>query len=282
VIPKLPTEYVPFPQPEGITLRSSDLKRHISELNRWLKQWVDTGSNPFIHKRLYQIRFPRCIQDAYMALSCYFKKTPSNEQVIARITEDNATQLLQDYTVSTEEPKPAQHIGMAPNPIDCLEYVARVQALLVYQFLGLYDGDIRMRYLALSRIPALYSWVQQLLAHFAQTTQLGSTLGSPASRDEGSLACGVQAQYVMLQQSGTILCQSNIMYTPRKGAWEADSSLAWEKVSSNADLTLVQIADSRQVFTSLGPDHVDDFTMLILEMRSGIDQVKRWGARVEG
>ncbi|KEF56097.1 uncharacterized protein A1O9_07678 [Exophiala aquamarina CBS 119918] len=298
----VPTEeYEPFPQPEGTTLRSSDLKRHVSKINRWFQQWVNTGSNPFIHKQLYRTHFPRCMQDAYMALSCYLKKTPSNEQVVLRIIEERATQLLQDYAVSAVEASPDQHTSSTPNPIDCLEYVARVQALLVYQFLGLYDGDIRMRFVAESRIPALYSSVQQLLDRYTRTTHPGNTLNSPARRDRVSfgsaelptlcsahlawddwilaetirrtaiVACGVQAVYLVLQQSGSMPCQTNITYTPQKEAWEADSSLAWEKVSSTKDMTLVQITDTKQVFTSVGLENVDDFTMLILEMRNGID-----------
>lgn len=115
-----------------------------------------------------------------MALSCYLKKTTSNEQVVTHIIEDRATQLLQDYAVPAAESR-QEHDGMVTNALDILEQIARVQALLIYQFLGLYDGDIRMRYLAESLIPELYSWVQQLLDQYSQTTCLGSTLISPTA-----------------------------------------------------------------------------------------------------
>lgn len=181
-----------------------------------------------------------------MALSCHIKKTTSNEQVVTQIIEDRATQLLQDYAVPTAEPRQEQDSRVA-NALDILEQIARVQALLIYQFLGLYDGDIRMRYLAQSLIPELYSWVQQLLDQSSQTGCLGSTLASPAARDQTSfysveihtpipdhlawydwilaetirrtviVACGVQALYIVLQQGGNIPCQGNIMYTPHKG-----------------------------------------------------------------
>jgi hypothetical protein len=298
-----------FPQPEGITLRSDDLKRHISRINRWLHQWVDTGSNPFIHQRLYKTRFPRCIQDAYLALSCYLKQTTSNEQVVTQIIEDRATQLLQDYAVPTSESR-QEHDGRVANSLDILEQIARVQALLIYQYLGLYDGDIRMRYLAESLIPELYSWVQELFDQYSKTACLGSTLTSSAARDQTFsvslhapspdniawydwilaetirrtviVACGVQALYIVLQQGGKIPCQGNIMYTPHKGMWEADSSLAWRKQCSETDITLVQTADTKQVFAKLGPESVDDFAILVLEIRNGIERVERWETRVEG
>lgn len=71
------------------------------------------------------------------------------------------------------------------------------------------------------------------------------------------------------------------MYTPHKGMWEAGSSLAWGKQFSEADITLVQTADTKQVFTRLGPESIDDFARLILEIRNGMERVERWETRIE-
>lgn len=297
-----------FPQPDGSTLRSIAIvgKLHTSTINRWLRQWVDTGSNPFIHKWLYKTRFPRCIQDAYMVLSCYLKKTASNDQVITHIIEDRVTQLLQDYAVPSAQAQNEQAAtDSVPTGLDNLEHIARVQALLIYQYLGLYDGDIRMRFVAEGLIPVLYSWVQQMFEHYSRTACVGSTLDLQPIRDLASidplkpsarnsdqsawyewiiaetirrttiLACGVQTLYIVLQQGGTIPCQKNIMYTPHKGLWEADSPIAWEKLCEKTNVTLVQTADSKQVLATLGAESVDDFATLVLQVRNGTSGVER-------
>lgn len=290
-------------QLEATIPRFIDVKCHTTTIKRWLQQWVDTGTNPFIHKWLYAAHFPRCIQDAYLALSCYLRKTTTNERVVAQIFEDRATQLLQDYAVASDETREGQ-TGAVPVVSDSLEHIARVQALLLYQFIGLYDGDIRMRHLAESHIPVLYSWVQQMFEHYSKTTYAGSTLDSQTIRDLASfdsvesfvrnsdhfawyewitaetirrttiIACGVQTLYIVLQQGGTIPCQKNILYTPNKGLWEAESSMDWEKLCSETDATLVQTADSNQVLTTLGPAGVDDFAMLILQIQTGMTGMK--------
>lgn len=298
----------PFPQPDGNSLRSLAIagKLHTSTINRWLRQWVDTGSNPFIHKCLYKTRFPRCIQDAYMVLSCYLKKTASNDQVVTHIIQDRVTQLLQDYAVpSAQAQNEPAATDSAPTALDNLEHIARVQALLIYQYLGLYDGDIRMRFVAEGLIPVLYSWVQQMFEHYSRTACAGSTLDLQSIRDPASfgplesyarnsdqstwyewiiaetirrttiIAFGVQTLYIVLQQGGTIPCQKNIMYTPHKGLWEADSSIAWEKLCSKTNVTLVQTAESQQVLATLGAESVDDFAMLVIQVRNSTRGVER-------
>ncbi|KAK5054573.1 hypothetical protein LTR84_001464 [Exophiala bonariae] len=279
------------------TLRFIDVKCHVVTIRRWLHQWVDTGSNPFIHKLLYMAYFPRCIQDAYLALSCYLRKATSNERLVTQIIEDRATQLIQDHAVVSGKAREGQ-VGTVPVSSASFAHIARVQALLVYQFIGLYDGDIRMRHLAEGRIPVLYSWAQQMFEHYSRTTYAGSTLDSQIIRDLASfhsvesairnsddfawyewitaetirrtaiIACGMQTLYIVLQQGGTIPCQKDIMYTPNKGLWEAESSMDWEKLCSETNATLVQTADVKQVLTTLGPASLDDFAT-VLQISSG-------------
>ncbi|KAK9321361.1 hypothetical protein V1517DRAFT_262527, partial [Lipomyces orientalis] len=100
------------------------------------------GSNPFIHSRLYRTRFPRCVQDAYTALSCYLHKTASNEDTIFQIIEDRAKHLLVEHGIPSADSLP-EKVSSNSFTLDSLEHIARVQALLVYQILDLYDGDIR-------------------------------------------------------------------------------------------------------------------------------------------
>ena len=143
-----------------------DLRRLVRKLHRWLKQWLERGSNPFIHRT----RFPRYIQDAYTTLSSYFHKTVSNEQIVLKIIEDRVTRLL------------LENSDTDPAALDPLEHIARVQALLVYQVLGFYDGDVRLRCLAEIHIPVLYDWMRQVVERASRATCLGSCVVSSTNQ----------------------------------------------------------------------------------------------------
>ncbi|KAK9355882.1 hypothetical protein V1523DRAFT_403749 [Lipomyces doorenjongii] len=293
-----------FPQAEQNLSGIIDLKRHIITIHRWLTQWVEKGSNPFIHSRLYRNRFPRCVQDAYTALSCYLHKTASNEQTIFQIIADRAQQLVENGIPSADSS--LENISTSSLTLDSLEHIARVQALLVYQVLGLYDGDIRLRHLAETHIPVLNSWMQQMVEHASQAVCLGGSIISSAHeqtavgfglsdiahcenllwyswilaesiRRTWVIASGIQAIYLMIKQGGEVPCQGGMMFTTRQGVWEAQSALAWEKLCSEVNVGLIQMAEADKLFTEVAPEDVNDFSKVILEATFGVERMERWG-----
>jgi len=135
--------------PESASMRprsAVDLSHAIAQVHRWLAQWVDGDSNPFIHQQLYRHRFPQCIQDAYMALSCYLNRKPRNEQAIFHIIEEKARQLVEQDSLPINLTLRAVSMGSAG--LDPFTQLARAQALLIYQMISLYDGNIRLRCVA--------------------------------------------------------------------------------------------------------------------------------------
>lgn len=137
---------------------SSTLLDHVETIKDWQRRWVQTGSNPYIHTNVYRFRMPRCVQDAYTTLSAYIERTPENKSVIARIVEDRVRQLLDDQPDGIEGDQEETHGALGP-----FENLARVHALHIYQSIGLFDGDIRLRHVAETQIPTLNAWLRQLL-----------------------------------------------------------------------------------------------------------------------
>lgn len=131
---------------------------HVEVIKTWQRRWARTGSNPYIHPNVYRFQMPRCVQDAYTTLSTYLERTPENKAMVARIVEDRVRQLLDDQPLGIEgDEAEIQHA------LDPFEHLARVQALHVYQTIGLYDGDIRLRHVAETQIPTMNSWLRQLM-----------------------------------------------------------------------------------------------------------------------
>jgi hypothetical protein len=282
-----------------------DLKRQITTIQQWLAQWVEKGSNPFIHPRLYRNRLPKSIQDAYASLACYVQKRESNEHIVLQIIRERSKQLLAEHGF----PSAGSLTGTTSRnsaALDPLEHVARVQALLIYQVVGLYDADIRLRHLSETQMPVLNLWLQEMIESASQAAHLGSFMFSSA-REQTSpdfsladtsqsdnllwyswilaesirrtwlIATGVHTIYLIMQQ-GQISCRGGMVFTTRKGVWEAQSAPAWEKLCSEVNVGLMPLAEADKLFTDAVPEDVDDFAKIFMEASFGADRMERWGA----
>lgn len=292
-----PTWLIRFPPAASAAdLSTNDLHRFIVKIRLWLRRWVDTGTNPFIHARIYQTRLPSCIKDAYAALTCYLGKTNHNERLVLRVVEDGVVGLVKEYDSGTRT-------------LDSLEHIARVQSLLIYQIISLYDGDIRLRHLAESYIPILNKWMKEMVqVASTQSNSLGPSLVSfpspysqilapqsqvPLCENDNLLwyswilsetirrtwvvGSGIQVVYLALQGEGPMPCQGGMMFSTRKEVWEASSAMAWEKLCSEVHVGLMQMADAERLFGEVDSKDVNEFTKVLLEVCFGRERMERWG-----
>lgn len=291
-----------LPSREQGPFDSVALKRFIAAIQSWLSQWITQGGNPFIHPRLYRVRFPRCMQDAYTSLLCYLSKTQANEDTAMRIISDRASQLVADQEA------PERHL-------DTFEHVARVQALLIYQTIRLFDGDIRHRHEAEQLSATLALWNRQMLDSAAHTARTGALLVCGISSDGGGadgrqslapvvdreeeealwhawilaesvrrtwlVASGVEAVYTTLQR-GQAPCPGGLMFTTRRGVWAARSAFAWAGLCAEVDVWFMPRAQTQRLFVEARPDEVDEFGQAMLEITFGIESMERWGVAVRG
>jgi len=283
-----------------------DMKRHTKTIQGWLVEWVEKGSNPFIHSRLYQTRFPRSVQDAYSALTCYFHKTASNEHIIFKLIEDRVMHLIAEHNVPSANQLQKTN-GVSLNSID---HIARVQALLVYQIIGLYDGDIRLRHISETHMPILNTWMWEMVQHASQAACLGGAVISstfePAAvgpcyplnaqsenllwdswilaecvRRTWVVSSAIHTVFLALQNRETSACQGGMMFTTREGVWEAKSAVAWEKICAEVNVGLMQMAEADKLFTEAAPEEINEFTKVILDAVFGREKMERWGVRIE-
>src|ERR1700761_9099819 len=78
------------------------LRRYVKFIQDWFEDWVKTGGNPFIHSYLYQTRIPGCVQVAFTTMSSYISKTEKNTELVLRIVQDRANELLLENGVSVD------------------------------------------------------------------------------------------------------------------------------------------------------------------------------------
>lgn len=294
----------PFPRVNGVSICIADLKRYIAKIHQWLVRWTETGGCEIIHPRLYSVRFPRCVQDAWLTLSCYLSRTSENEDMVFRIVEERARALIREWE--------RREIGFeVDGQNDPFVWLSRVHALFVYQVICLYDGDIRLRHLAESNIPLLYSWLRGMLecveeqcrrrclGHFVVTPMQESRFTSdscppssriapePVASDHRDnllwyswilaenirrtwlVAQSLQTIYAMIQLGQISQCPGTMMFSTRQGVWEAKSARAWEDLCVHIDVGFVHMKDTESVFLNMVSPEVNDSTKVFLETTFG-------------
>lgn len=298
------------------TVCDTELVRgHIANIQQWLRQWAATGGCPFIHPHLYRPRLPECAQVAFTTMTSYVHRTEATTDLVLRIVEDQASRLLSDNGVAPEDgggchlgdrrpgasslsspsspssPPSASTVGLG-----LLEQLARTHALVVYQVISLFDGDIRARHLAEDRQTTLGRWAGQLMESAAQslTGQLASAAAAAATADAEHpwyfwilsesirrtwmVASAVEAIYGMLQR-GWYPCPGNVMCTTREGLWDASSAADWEERcahTAGAVGWLAHRADFERFFSEAGAADIDEFSRALMASTFGHDRVRRW------
>ena len=188
--------------------------RIISTLKSWLSSWVSRGHCPFVHSTLYSDRMPPCVADAYSTLALCSVRTPENRIMVRRLIHERILRLVhegagpgnhyQNYQHLRERMRRAERglpVGTAedgeeaaellfPEGREVLVRLAQVQALLVYQLVGFFDGEICLRRHAEALVPTLNAWLEDLLSATRTTTSnpLLSILGFDSSSAAASLA----------------------------------------------------------------------------------------------
>jgi hypothetical protein len=284
-----------------------DLKRYINQIQDWNTQWVANGSNPYIHSQLYCTQFPTGLQVAYTVLSTYTNRTEANANMTMKIVDDQATKLLVDNGVVFDDFGGEMQTGSGNTaPLSIIDELARVHALIIYQTICLFDGDIRSRHLAELRFHVLVRWVTQLVesaghrlsqlllasdallltqrvphstsSHKNGTQRLWETwILAESIRRTWLTSMGLYAAYYILQQ-GALLCLGGIKFTNRQGVWEAKTAFSWENLCSQRCVGFIQRFEADRFFTESTPSDVDEFGKAMLEITFGTEKMERWGA----
>ncbi|KAM5341335.1 hypothetical protein ACJ41O_014366 [Fusarium nematophilum] len=274
-------------------LCTSMIHRYLDKTKDWLREWITTGSNPFIHTKLYSNGMPDCVQDAFMALSTYFSKTEKTADMINRLMEEKADKFVASQTTGVQG--------------STLDDIARVQALLIYCVIRLLNGDLRQRHLAEQHLPILHDWTRDMLSNAATNDNLllRNTLTDyiPQFTTDPAIPCqvspeqllwhawilsesvrrtwcvsmAVQSSYELLK-TGTGPCYGGVLVTTRKGVWEAETAFAWTRMCAERSVGFVHRNESEKVMGEMRVDEVDVFALALMEVDVGSERMERWRA----
>lgn len=102
------------------------------------------NQTPWLHRHLYKDYMPSSIQACFTACTLYSNMTSSNKTSVFRVLCQNIGEFKECNALT---------------PVDRL---ARLQALLLYQVICLFDGDVTLRSLADRNMLLLQIWADDL------------------------------------------------------------------------------------------------------------------------
>ncbi|UKZ66221.1 uncharacterized protein TrAtP1_007395 [Trichoderma atroviride] len=273
----------------------------------WLQQWVNDCSCPFIHAHLYKDDLPSCIQNAFTATAAYFTKTAANKGLILRIIEGHCNKLLDQLEDGLDVTEDTIASGT-------FNHLARTQALLIYQIIRLFDGDIRSRAQAENNMDLLLSWAGQLWESASKDAELaiyekasmtssmasdrcGGVSDSNAFRVDGSVAAlwhawyvaesirrtyvaiiFVQGMYQTLKQ-GWAFCPGGVSFTVTNGLWDSPSAHTWWELFLRDTAPPAQSLQLERLLHENQPAEVDTFVQPLLVASYGHERVDQWIAQ---
>ncbi|KAI0840691.1 hypothetical protein F5Y06DRAFT_261545 [Hypoxylon sp. FL0890] len=290
-----------LPPNQPTAVQDSMLQRFTDGVQSWLKRWVTEGSSPLHHRHLYREKMPRYVQDAYTAVTMYHtsaaRDSDANAEARAtalRILDDRVVQLLEDQALETSLGKET----------DIFDHLSRVQALLTYQTIRLFDGDVRMRAQAEDLVPTLFLWTKQLLdcakenltrpsrflADIANSNSSSSSSSGTAYSEDAIWRAWILVESVrrtwlvsnwlqeiyLYMKRGWGDCPGRVTITMRGGLWDAASPYAWSKACREQGALFLPTTRTDSLFYERCPEDIDEFSTFVVEVSYGVDRFERW------
>jgi hypothetical protein len=234
--------------------------------------------NPFIHKHLYTEHLPPVISDALSACALYSRKNSENELFVFGDISRKAKDLA-------EMQRPFL------SPVDLL---ASTQALLLYQIMRLFDGDIRQRADAESHETILISWTEQLLAHVLLTVD-------PEALSQDSISISSWNDWIFEESCQRTILMSfmlqgvysfrkfgfdtvtgkvnKLCFTAQAALWNARSEYYWREASKEKPHFKLTVGEWDSAIEGAKPEDLDELGIMIQATFKGMDIICEWLGR---
>ena len=267
-----------------------ELEPFIQAVEDMLQFWVKNGYNSFIHRRLYETGMPKCLQDAFTTLAAYTARTPAVKEMILQIADERSSALV------------CQNPPTAGGAQGILAHLARVQALFVYDFILLFDGSVRRRASAEKQISTLRRWVTEMWQAVKQYRGEDGFLGYRSLQQTANefdreydtsselwklwiltesvrrtqVTIDTIANVYQIMTRGWADCTGAVMFTARRGLWEAESAMAWFELSCAKPPLLVPPLQPGSLISQHPAEEFDDFVKMFWTFIVGTDKIQSW------
>ncbi|EGR49733.1 uncharacterized protein TRIREDRAFT_105880 [Trichoderma reesei QM6a] len=282
--------------PQLPAIRGSVLQQYFPRVRKWLMQWIELDHCPMIHRSLFaETGMPPCVQDAYAAMALYAMKNENNEETVMQHIRDKVDSLVQRYSDAEQ----ALLVGgfASVSPLSTIQHLSRVLSLLIYVFIGLYDGHIRQRAEAEKLIPLLRDWTAQLWNSVNVDVTLQNAFGGDylVARDNTEAVVKLWRIWILMEnvrrvwmvstcttciylvaRDGTGHCDGTIDFTARRGLWDAASAPLWKNMLERKDPLFVVPFQTAWLFEKTTVEDIDPFGLTMMSLTLNSDKLDSW------
>ncbi|KAF1842154.1 uncharacterized protein K460DRAFT_291548 [Cucurbitaria berberidis CBS 394.84] len=268
----------PFSPAHIAPFARSRIEYSIEQLKAVPKMMIEHNGTPWAHSRLYEEDMPRSLQDAHAACALYIAKNEANAEHVTRFITNRVEELI--TTALPDAP---------------VELLARAQALMLYQIMLVFGGDVRCYAHAEALIPHLGEAGNALLVTAAQQTDITGSLPlypSTAARAawrsyvfRESLRRTLLSLFQMTAMCDLLRgqlksCVHSLLYGNRvtlsAHLWHAKNSFDFAVAWNDKKHFLVKELDFTEVLRDAQPDDVDIFARMMMVGLQGIDDIRGW------
>ncbi|KAK1150261.1 hypothetical protein N8T08_000163 [Aspergillus melleus] len=244
------------------------------------RMMVLENQTPWCHPQLYKDGMPRAMQDAFACCAMYMARNDVNAPVILASFKTRIQDLLSSSPPTTP-----------------LEALAHTQALLLYQIMRLFDGDIQARASAEPLISTLESSALSLLQYIHFPDPLQPEVTFPGSIEpvmdfwaswvfQESARRTVLVTFYFAQIHRLLHDDPNMQCDGRLGLvhswyfsaelWHAQSAFDFAVAWTEKEHFVVYSANFSDVLQRARPTDVDLFGRMLLSAVLGIDEIRAW------
>ncbi|KAK8194226.1 hypothetical protein M8818_007414 [Zalaria obscura] len=232
----------------------------VASFKRYPHILAKDASVAFWHKHLWRNDTPPIITDVFTTSVLYANRTPATERFVFRILEKHAKHVVDTCSSDTDNPR---------------EALARVHALLIYQIIRLFDGDVRQRNQAELAMPTLVAWNLHLRKLRDEMNPHGENglLNPPTNWEKWVLAESIR-RTVMLTCSFTGLY--DLMKDDERHLWEAPSSFDFYRAWREKPKWAISNLFFEEFLKDGKGEDMDEFSRFLLVVYMGLDETRQW------
>ncbi|PLB43976.1 hypothetical protein P170DRAFT_394113 [Aspergillus steynii IBT 23096] len=244
------------------------------------RMMVLENQTPWCHRQLYKDGMPRSMQDAFSCCAMYMARNEVNAPIILASFKTRIQDLLSSSPPTTP-----------------LEALAHTQALILYQIMRLFDGDIQARASAEPLISTLESSALSLLqyVHFPDPFEpeaifpgsiepvmefWTSWVFQESARRTVLVTFYFTQIYRLLHDDPNMQCDGRLglvhSWYFSAGLWHAQSAFDFAVAWTEKEHFVVYDANFTDVLQRARPTDVDLFGRMLLSAVLGIDEVRAW------
>jgi hypothetical protein len=256
----------------------SRIQWSIDQLKLAPKMMVEQNGTPWQHPMLYDEHMPRSLQDSHAACALYITRNGNNEEFVARFVKERAEELV------------ASPLQQQPTDI-----LARAHALMLYQCILVFGGDVRLYSQAELLLPHMEEVGKYLLSLAAQEIDpidplpLYPSAAARASwkayifreslrRTALSLFQFVTMCYLLRGQLTS--CSKHVAVGNRvilsAHLWDAKTAFEYALAWNNTKYYIVKDLDFTEVLRNAMPEDLDTFAKMMMVGLQGEDDIRGW------